>query len=115
MGRITSAYEMIEQLWGIRTSSYESPAGSTAGLTASLLMKSEPRRLSFTITNLSSNSMYIAFTDQVNSNYGILVGANGGIVNYQWDIDFDIPTKSWWIIAAGAASPYYLQQTLSSM
>ena len=101
------ALALIERKYGVRVTPFENPEIAQVGIVPLILFRNNPRRIGFLVMNLSANAMYLGFTQDVGAAYGITLAAGGGFVSMNLDDDFTLPSREWWILAAGLASPLY--------
>ncbi len=105
--------ELLESLYGVKTTYRVNPNISTVGVTASKLLNNNPNRVSFIIVNMSVNSLYISPTIDVSSTKGIYIAPNGGFASFQWDRDFELVSQEWWCIGGAAGTTLYVLENIS--
>ena len=96
--------DLLVKLYGARTTQSINPLISSVGTTATKLLTSNPQRVAFVVTNLSTYIMYLKPDPSVSSNSGIVVDASGGSVSLNFRDDLGLVTSEWWIVSAGASS-----------
>ena len=99
--------DMVEALFGIKTTERENPVTATVGLTAARILTNNPRRVSFTLFNLSVNTIYLSLTAAVAATRGFRIAPNGGSLIVAYDRDFTLVCREWYAIATGANSAIY--------
>ena len=77
------------------------------GTSASEIFGNDPERVFVLLVNLSANTMYIGFNEQVGSSNGIVLSANGGSLILNSKDDYTLTGRSLFALAAGAASNLY--------
>jgi hypothetical protein len=103
--------DLIEKRFGVHTTTRDNPEIAAVGVAALRVFRNNPRRLAAVIVNLSANAMYLALTPTVAATLGIYLAPNGGSITMSLDSDFELVTREWWVIAAGAASALYSLST----
>lgn len=105
--KITTA-DMIQALFGVKTTERVNPLIAQAGIVALRVLAGNPGRLTFTLFNLSANAMYLGLQANVAADNGMYLAPNGGNITMRYDIDFNLVTREFYILAAGAASDLYV-------
>ena len=112
-------HEMLQALYGIKSYARENsllfdPATGfdRVGVAAARILATNPQRVSFQVTNLSANVVYIAISNTVLATHGIRLAPNGGLASLIWDRDFELCSHEWWAIATVADSDIYVLQNL---
>ena len=72
------------------------------------LLGGDPERVLVFILNLSANSVFAGLRNSVSSTNGILLAASGGNVSFNAVEDGTLPTRQFFVVAAGAASQLYV-------
>ncbi len=110
--RAKSVQDLILQKWGVRTRSERNPLISTVGATATRMLRADANRYAFILMNLSVNNLFIAPDDVPSTTNGILIGANGGLVAFNWEEDFILPSLEWFAVGSAAATNFFLLTVL---
>ncbi len=112
-------HEMLEALFGIKSHGVENsllfdPATGfdRVDAAAERILTTNPQRVSFQLTNLSANVIYIGITNQVTPTHGIRLAPNGGFVSLIWDRDFELVSHEWWAVATVNNSDIYMLRNL---
>jgi len=104
-----SAY--VEATFGLHTKVNENPSGITqVGTSVVQILRNNPDRLAYLILNLSSNDMYVGFSNEVSSTNGILLVSAGGMFSVNVRDDFELPVKEVYAVSTGANSPIYVME-----
>ena len=82
------------------------------GTTAVQIAPNDPKRLGITVVNLSSSTLYVAFSNLVSSDRGILLTQNGGSLNLVPEHDFDLVGWEMWAVAGAANSQIYVVEVV---
>lgn len=99
--------ELLDKQFGVKTRTVMDSLGVVnIGTSVKKILDNNPNRLAWIICNLSSNTLYIALTNDPSSSKGILVGANGGIVSMLWNEDFE--STGWEIFGLGSSTNTYI-------
>lgn len=85
----------------------ENEATDAIGVTAENLLLEDPERVSYLLINLSPNTIFASFDNQVSSSRGIRLSANGGFFALNAKDDFTIVARPIFVIADVAASNLY--------
>lgn len=72
------------------------------------LLRPDPERVLWHISNLSPNDMYLGFTETTGSANGILISGNGGFVSLNVTDDFELLTLPVYIFAGVANNQLYM-------
>ena len=101
-----AAAEFIEAKYGGATA--ETVAVEVVGITQSRILRNDPERVFALLVNLSANTIFVGYDQQVSSARGILLASNGG--SYQVDVeeDFTVPIRALFGVASAAASNLYV-------
>ncbi len=104
-------HEMLEALFGIKSYAQENsllfdPATGLdqVGVAVARILTTNPQRVSFQVTNLSADTIYVALTNQVLATHGIRLAPNGGLMSVIWDRDFEEVSHEWWAISTMSIS-----------
>jgi hypothetical protein len=79
----------------------------SVGTSFTQIIKPDPERIILLAVNLSVNTVYVGFDNQVSASRGIILSPNGG--SYQVDIETDtmLPTRPLFGLSTGASSNVY--------
>ena len=80
----------------------------SVGTTQGQVLGNDPERVTVLLINLSSNTIFVGFNEQVGSGNGIILTPSGGNVSYNVEDDFLIPTLQVNAVADGANSALYV-------
>jgi len=97
--------DLIEKEVGVRCAPVVDPLGvGTIGTTVERILPNNPRRIAWTMVNLSTNIVYVNFTNDVSATNGFRIAPAGGALQMHWKEDFHPVSWSWYAVASGAAS-----------
>lgn len=101
-----AAAEFVARKYGGDVEDLE--AVETVGVAASQVLRNDPERVFALLVNLSVNTIFIGYGEDVSSSRGILLASNGG--SYQVDVeeDFTLPIRSHFAVATGAGSTLFV-------
>lgn len=106
--------DLLMERFKVRTRAVVNPLAVTSlGTTAQLVLSNNPNRLGWLIINLSTNTVYLHFENDVASTKGTLLDPSGGAASMVWDEDFQATGWSIWGVASGASSAIYAFEILS--
>lgn len=105
--------EMISSLFGIKTTFNINPLISNAMIAVNQMLSGNPRRVGFTMFNLSTNTIYISPQNDVSASKGIRLAASGGSVSLVWDRDFELCSMPWYCMASADTSAIYLIEIIA--
>jgi hypothetical protein len=105
--------DLLLERFKVRTRAVENPKRTSVGTTAVEILANNPNRLGWVIVNLSANTLYLAFKDDVSSTKGIRLEASGGSASMIWDEDFQAVGWAIWGVASGADSAIYAYEVIS--
>ncbi len=88
--------EIIEKIYGVKTYSDNGVENATITTVPTKIVSNNPGALQWTLINLGANDMYIWNNEDVSSNKGILIAANGGSYEINFKSYLRMPTYSWW-------------------
>ena len=91
-------YSLITERFGARAEVFEIPVGLDADTTAKQLLRQDPRRLSFTLVNLSANIVFVAPDSTVSATRGIRLTA-GSSVSVDFRNDLHLAALEWFVAA----------------
>jgi hypothetical protein len=100
--------EVIDRLYGVKTDMRINPVAAQVGATPTALLLNNPNRLAWTIINLGSEAIYIAFTPDVAATKGIYVASGGGTMGLIFSEDFELVTYPIWAVGAVGSDDVYL-------
>lgn len=104
--------DLIERAFGTRTEHRVNRQGTTVGVAAGIILRSDPRRLAATIVNLSAVAIYVAPGREVSATKGIRLAPSGGSLILVWDEEFELLGWEWWALADAAASAVFTSEVL---
>lgn len=107
-----SLHDMLVNLFGIGTYERVNPVTDASAAAAAVVAHANPMRAMLLIVNLSANNVYIAPDNQVAADHGIYIAPNGGSVLLQWDRDFELCAREWWIISPAGASDIFVIENI---
>lgn len=99
--------DLIDERFGIKTSSRVNPLLTELGVAVTRILPGNPRRLAFLFINMGANISYIAPEGNVSATRGILLTAGGGSYAAVYTEDFELVTKEWYGLSAGANNAVY--------
>jgi len=108
-----SAYEIVFNLFGANTYTQSDPVITSVGTSVVKVLDGNPNRLAYTIVNMSDNTLYVAFDEQVSATRGIVLGASGGNLAVSVKDDFTLVTRPVYALASGGSSAIFSYQTLT--
>jgi len=78
------------------------------GTSAVEVLGNDPERVFTLLINLSVNSIYLGFNEQVGADNGILLSANGGLMILNSKEDYTLVGRAIYGLASGASSNLYV-------
>lgn len=99
--------DAVTKLYGVNGFVNENPLINQTDVTAKELFGGNPQRLQMFAVNLGANPAYVSFDPSPSASNGILLGANGGSIEFDFINDTIIPTKPMYIISPAGASEIY--------
>jgi hypothetical protein len=96
--------DLIHDKYGVSTRLALDPVTNTVGATAVLIAPNNPNRLELLMINLSALTVWVKPKNDVSASSGLVLGPNGGYVEFDWDDDYDLVGYEWWAIASGAGA-----------
>lgn len=105
--------QIIESLFGTKTSYRINPITAQVGVTVTKLLANNPKRLSFVITNLSNGTIYLTPDNQPSTTRGIVILPLGGAITAKLQEDFELVAHDWYAVSTLANSPVYVQEVIS--
>lgn len=106
--------ELIEAKLGVKTDMRVNPLAATVndGVVTQLL-HNDPNRLAWTLINLGTVQLMVAFTPDPSATKGIYISASGGYAGLNWEEDMEILTWPVWGYCSGANCPLYLVELVA--
>jgi hypothetical protein len=104
--------EVIDRLYGVKTDMQVNPVAAQIGATATKLLLNNPNRLAWTLINLGTEAVYLAFTPDVAATKGIYVASGGGTMGLLFSEDFELVTWPIWGIGAVGSDDIYLVEVI---
>lgn len=105
--------DVLEAMYGVKTAMQVNPVASEIGATPTELLKNNPNRLAWTLINLGTEAVYLAFTPDVAATKGIYVAAGGGTMGLLFSEDFELCTYPVWGIGAVGGDDIYLVEVVA--
>lgn len=109
---VGSLGEYLDNLYRAKTRPIFNRLVDQVGTTPAKIVPNDPKRLGLTVINLSSSTLYVAFSNLVSSNRGILLTQNGGSINLVPEHDFDLLGFEMWAVAGAANSDLYVVEVV---
>jgi len=104
----------LSKKYGIKHSHVvENPLITTIGTTATRVFRRNPNRLLWLFVNMSANTIYLAFSPDVNTTKGIIL-ANGDFMIAELEKDAALTFNEVWIVADAADSAIYTLEVLAA-
>lgn len=113
MSKILALHDMLEKLYGVKTSLRTNPLTNSVAITVTKILNYNPMRLGSVIVNLGAHPIYLAPDNQVSATRGIYLASSGGIASLSWEIDLELCSMEWYAIAVGGASDLYTVENVS--
>lgn len=85
----------------------ETDQGVTVGTNPTVILQSNPERMSLGIINIGSSDVYISPNSNVTNAKGILLLAGGGSFTCNVRDDLTLPTLQWWCVSTAAGGQVY--------
>lgn len=105
---------LIERSLGIRVDPRVSAIGATVGVASAVLLRENPNRVAWSLTNLdAANVIYVAPMGAASATRGIRIGPAGGGLDLVWRDDLEAVGYEWQAIATGAGTPYFLLELIA--
>ena len=99
-----TVYGLLDARFGGPTELVTNPEGiTTAGTTDQIYLRQDPRRVAFTLTNTSANTIYVQPASPASTTSAILVTA-GGILSVAYPDDLHLASMEWHVYAATAST-----------
>lgn len=95
-----TVYGLLDARFGGPTELVTNPEGvTTAGTTDQIYLRQDPRRVAFTLTNTSANTIYVQPQSPASTVSGILITA-GGILSVAYPDDLHMAALEWHVYAS---------------
>lgn len=99
-----TVYGLLDARFGGPTELVTNPEGVvTATTTDQIYLRQDPRRIAFTLTNTSANTIYVQPASPASTTSAILVTA-GGILSVAYPDDLHLASMEWHVYAAAAST-----------
>lgn len=105
---VGSLGDYLDNLYRAKTRPIFNRQVDQVGTTPVQIAPNDPKRVGITVINLSSSTLYVAFSNLVSSSRGILLTQNGGSLNLVPEHDFDLVGWEMWAVAGAANSDLYV-------
>ena len=97
----------VEKIFGVKTRMVVNPLSKVVNSAATKVLGNNPDRFSWAIVNLSDETMYLAWSQDVSSSKGVLLTANGGSTSLTANEDLELVGYPVWMIATSDAKEIY--------
>lgn len=104
--------DLIERLYGVHSTFELDPMVASVGVAVVRVLSNDPRRVAFTIVNLSAVAIYVKPKGDVSATSGIRLAPNGGTLVIGFRDDLHLPGLEWYAIADAAASSIFTIATV---
>lgn len=105
----------VKQKFGVATRGVPNPLGAVdVGTSVTQIAPNNPDRLSITVINLGANDVYIAFDQEVATDRGIFLQANGGAISLTVDEDMELVGYPIFGVTASGTSRIFVHETEAS-
>mgnify|MGYP003135588750 CR=1 FL=1 len=111
LDRALTGHDFLRQIYGLSTTSFQNPEISEVGTSVLQLLRRGPNRLSWTLINLSANTMYVAWSPDPSSSKGIVVSATGGALTLNIRDDYSLVMSPVWIVSSSSSSALFVIET----
>lgn len=101
----------VEKKFGVKTRSYPITSPVSCALTVTSILPNNPDRLAYTLVNLGTTAMYVAWDRGVLATHGIYVAPNGGTFSMVADEDGELVGYELFGIAITSANDIFTQVT----
>ena len=99
-----TVYGLLDARFGGPTELVTNPEGVVSATTTDqIYLRQDPRRVAFTLTNTSANTIYVQPASPASTTSAILVTA-GGILSVAYPDDLHLAAMEWHVYAATASS-----------
>lgn len=100
--------DLLEEKFKVRTRVVENPIRASVGTIALLILGNNPNRLAWVIVNThATQTLHLAFTNEVTTTTGIQLDAAGGSASAVWDEDFEPTGWAIWGIGSDDDTTFY--------
>ena len=90
-----TVHDLIRARWGVNTEFRDNPEQVDVDIADKVILRANPQRLAFIIVNLSSNTVFIRPSGVAATTNSFRIAPNGGVVAFNWEEDFILPTLEW--------------------
>lgn len=104
-----SVQDLIDREFGFPTT--EAETATTVGTAVAQLVSNNPKRVALVVVNLSTGALFIGLDRATSSTRGLRL-ATGGSVSMNYNDDFTLPAREWFIIGDGAGLAFYALEVL---
>jgi len=111
MGKL---HDLIFEKFKVKTIPNINPLTDKVGTTPKKILDNNPDRLAWFVVNLSPNTLYLHFSNDVSSTKGIFVAPNGGFASMIYDEDFHAVGWEIWGKATDEDSNIYVVEIVST-
>jgi len=101
--------DFIQSQYGIRVDIIESTV--TVGTTPVRIAQNNPNRISYTLSNLSTNTLYTSGNPSVSNTNGALVSGSQSQV-FDWRVDADTTGYDLYGVASAAGTVVYVREVV---
>ena len=95
--------DFVRKKFGVDTHAIQDPVTATCLTTATTILRNNPDRLGWTVVNLGTTAMYIAWDRSVSATHGVYVAPNGGSVSSLADEDGEL--VGWELFGVAITAP----------
>ena len=110
--RPSTIQALLDQLFQVSTEQRDNPLITQAEVTVTQLLRANPSRIAFNVTNLGANPVYLWSDNAVSATRGVRLSASGGAATVLYDEDFSRTGFEWYVIATGGVSAVAVQEVL---
>ena len=103
---------LLNQLFSVETELRDNPLVVQAEVTVTQILRANPSRIGFNLTNLGANAVFLWSDNAVSTTRGIRLSGNGGHAAALFDEDFTRVAYAWYVIADGGVSAIAVQEVL---
>jgi len=96
---VGAAADFVERRFGCKTRSYENPVTSSPGAGITRILDNNPDRLMYTVVNLDTAAMFLAWTPDPSDEKGVYLDALGGSVTICVEDDGELVTYEVYIFS----------------
>lgn len=113
MDNNTTLDALIKAKLGVDSHPNSNPVTSSVALTATRITQNNPNRIALFIQNIGGTQIFIGRGNNVSISYGILLDANGGAVDFNWEYDFTRVSAEWWAISIGGVGTVQVDEVVT--